>query len=171
MKECIGFAGFSDSGKTTLVSRLIAYFQERGVRTGVIKHDAHGHYKEAEGTDSAGFIAAGAAAAAVVSPDSYIVYRREPRLLEQLVGELRSNQAEPLEIILIEGFKRAGHDQLAIFRNEEQSRILQLLAKPPIAVVAPAELEKYRIEGVPFFHPDDIAMIGKFIQERVKSGS
>ena len=58
----IGFTGYSNSGKTRLISRLVSYLALTNIRCAVVKHDAHGHYKEAKDSDSAQFIEAGAAA-------------------------------------------------------------------------------------------------------------
>ncbi|WP_079908637.1 molybdopterin-guanine dinucleotide biosynthesis protein B [Paenibacillus sp. 32352] len=161
----IGFAGFSDSGKTTLISRLVKHYQNQGIRVGVIKHDAHGHYKEAAGSDSSQYIHAGASAAIVVSPESYIVYRREPHTLEQMVEKL---QSEALDLILVEGFKQGKHDQIALFRSEEQANIINQLPREPVAVVAPMELTGCCPDFVPHFAPDDIASIAEFILLHIK---
>ena len=52
MAHCIGFAGYSGQRKNNLVAKLIVEMKRRGYRIAVMKHDAHGHYKEAAGTDS-----------------------------------------------------------------------------------------------------------------------
>ena len=48
----LGFAGYSGSGKTTLIEKLIPQLEKMGIRTAVIKHDAHGLRFDAEGKDS-----------------------------------------------------------------------------------------------------------------------
>ncbi|WP_282936703.1 molybdopterin-guanine dinucleotide biosynthesis protein B [Paenibacillus sp. RC67] len=166
MTGFIGFAGFSDSGKTTLISRLVGYYHEQGIRAGVIKHDAHGHYKEAVGSDSSLYIEAGAAATVVVSPESYVVFRRESKSLKQMVDALQSNK---LDLILVEGFKKERHDQIALFRYSEQADIIHHLPKPPVAVVAPKELKEHISGNIPFFDPEDIASIAEFILVHIKN--
>ena len=86
MAHCIGFAGYSGSGKTTLVAKLIVEMKQRGYRIAVMKHDAHGHYKEAAGTDSTTFVESGADAVVTLSPNGIHVFeqRRNPSLEEQL---------------------------------------------------------------------------------------
>lgn len=162
----IGFAGFSDSGKTTLISRLVEHYQKQGIRTGVIKHDAHGHYKEAAGTDSSLYIQSGAAAAAVVSPESHIIFRRESKSLMEIVNEL---QTKGLDLILVEGFKKESHDQIALFRNAEQADIVHHLPKPPVAFAAPLELKEHGDEDIPFYDLEDVPSIAEFILLHIKN--
>ena len=54
----LGFAGYSGSGKTTLIEKLIPLLEQKGIRTAVIKHDAHGLRFDTEGKDSRRFAAA-----------------------------------------------------------------------------------------------------------------
>jgi molybdopterin-guanine dinucleotide biosynthesis protein B len=164
MTKIIGIAGFSNSGKTTLITRLVAHFARRGVRTAVVKHDAHGHYKEAEGTDSSLYMQAGASAAVVVSPDAYVVLRREAIALEVMLSTLR---AEAYELILVEGFKNGTHDKIAIFRDAEQAAILLALPQPAVAVAAPAELGHLSPALLPFLDLDNIGAIARWIGNRV----
>lgn len=56
----LGIAGFSDSGKTTLICGLIKVLKEKGVRTAVIKHDVHGISEDDENKDTGRFREAGA---------------------------------------------------------------------------------------------------------------
>jgi molybdopterin-guanine dinucleotide biosynthesis protein B len=156
----IGFTGFSNSGKTWLISRLVSYFAQSNIRCAVVKHDAHGHYKEASNSDSAQFIEAGAAATVVVSPNSYVSYKRMPIDLDELLEKL---QADKYDLILVEGFKQGNHAKIALFRTHEQARIIALLTVMPVALVAPESLKEYRLEGIPFFDSEDLEPIANWI--------
>jgi molybdopterin-guanine dinucleotide biosynthesis protein len=56
----MGIAGFSDSGKTTLICGLIKVLKEKGIRTAVIKHDVHGISEDDGNKDTGRFRQAGA---------------------------------------------------------------------------------------------------------------
>jgi molybdopterin-guanine dinucleotide biosynthesis protein len=56
----LGIAGFSDSGKTTLICGLIKVLKEKGIRTAVIKHDVHGISEDDGNKDTGRFRQAGA---------------------------------------------------------------------------------------------------------------
>ncbi|MCR8631119.1 molybdopterin-guanine dinucleotide biosynthesis protein B [Paenibacillus radicis (ex Xue et al. 2023)] len=166
MTSVIGFTGFSNSGKTTLISKLVAHFTNSGLKVAVIKHDAHGHYKEAEGTDSTHYRQAGAAATVVVSPTSYMAFRREAVDLEQIVEML---QAQSYELILVEGFKNGTHDKIALFLNEEQAEIFESLSQAPAAAASLESLKELAPATIPFFNIDDISGIAAWIEVHMKN--
>jgi molybdopterin-guanine dinucleotide biosynthesis protein len=56
----MGIAGFSDSGKTTLICVMIKVLKEKGIRTAVIKHDVHGISEDDGNKDTGRFRQAGA---------------------------------------------------------------------------------------------------------------
>lgn len=66
----------SNTGKTTFIEKLIPLLREHGIRCGVVKRDCHGFDLDIEGKDSQRFAAAGAAAVAVVSPNSYFIMQQ-----------------------------------------------------------------------------------------------
>ncbi|WP_426452366.1 molybdopterin-guanine dinucleotide biosynthesis protein B [Paenibacillus sp. S-38] len=162
----IGLAGWSDSGKTTLLVKLAGVLEEQGVRVAVIKHDAHGHYKEADGADSTRFAAAGASAVVVVSPEAVRTYERRWSGLGETLEALRAGGRYSL--VLVEGFKKENHDKIAVFRTAEQAGILSVLPRAPIAWVTPDEgAAGNRPEGLPVFHPDDVPGIAEWIRQRM----
>lgn len=63
----------SGTGKTTFIERLIPRLTRHGVRTAVIKSDAHGFTLDTAGKDTDRFTAAGAAAVAVSAPRGYFI--------------------------------------------------------------------------------------------------
>jgi molybdopterin-guanine dinucleotide biosynthesis protein B len=177
MAAVIGFAGFSGSGKTTLATQVVGLLRGRGARVAVIKHDGHGHYKEAEGSDSALYISAGAAQVVVVSPDAVVTYeaRSGVTLDEQL------QRMGDFDVMLVEGFKGERHAKIAVFRNGEQAEVLNRLANV-VAVVAPPEVAAEALGRaveagagamadeavgddavVPVFAPDDVEGVADFV--------
>ncbi|MNI01246.1 Molybdopterin-guanine dinucleotide biosynthesis adapter protein [compost metagenome] len=156
----IGFAGYSDSGKTTLISKLTFSLKQKGYRVAVIKHDAHGHYKEVPGVDSTNFIESGADSVITVSPQAIHRYDKLAYIdIQVIVATLQD-----VEYILIEGFKSEIYHQIAVFRNAEQSRIVHKLSKQAIAIVTSME---YAHSVVPVFHLDDVAAIVSFLESKV----
>jgi molybdopterin-guanine dinucleotide biosynthesis protein B len=169
MTEVIGFAGFSGSGKTTLIARLVERLAVKGLRTAVIKHDAHGHYKEAAGTDSALYKEAGAAATVVVSPEAYVAFRREAVNLEAVIRQL--DLEDSYDLILVEGFKNESHPKIAVFRNAEQAEILRILPTAPVAAAAPQALRALAPESIPFIDLNDVETAAEWLERRVSNNS
>ncbi|TVY08265.1 molybdopterin-guanine dinucleotide biosynthesis protein B [Paenibacillus cremeus] len=160
MTKVIGIAGYSNSGKTTLITKLVPWFESHGYRVGVIKHDAHGHYSEVEGADSTQFIESGASCVAVVSPEEVRWFERKPVQLEDVVKRMEPST----DIILVEGFKREPHPKIAVFHTKEQADIIRRTAMPPIAwVTANAEDAAEAQGSVPVFHPEAVEEVGGFI--------
>lgn len=159
--KVIGFAGYANSGKTTLIRRLTEHLEAGGMKVAVIKHDGHGHYKEAPDTDSAQFIQSGASASIVISPDAVRTYERRIMPLSDMIEGLKGRYG----LIIVEGFKREAHAKIAVFRTEEQAEIVRSLQVPPIAwVTTDSGLAAQSAPGCPVFHPDEIESIASFIE-------
>lgn len=69
MARVIGVAGFKNSGKTTLVERLVANLTGRGFHVSTVKHAHHSFDIDHEGRDSFRHRRAGAKEVAVISRD------------------------------------------------------------------------------------------------------
>ncbi|MGF9711867.1 molybdopterin-guanine dinucleotide biosynthesis protein B [Paenibacillus naphthalenovorans] len=159
--KVIGFTGYANSGKTTLIRRLTEHYEAKGMSVAVIKHDGHGHYKEAADTDSARFIQSGASASIVISPDAVRTYERRMMPLSDMIETLQ----ERYQYIFVEGFKCEPHAKIAVFRTEEQADIVISLPVPPVAwVTTDVALAEHRVPDCPVFQPDDIESIACFIE-------
>ena len=98
-------SGFKNTGKTTMITRLIPELNRRGYKVAVVKHDGHDFESDVPGTDSYRFQKAGAYGTAVYSSRRFMVAKecREPHItmLLQAFGEA--------DIILIEGLKDSSY--------------------------------------------------------------
>ena len=145
----LGFAGYSGSGKTTLIERLVPLLEEKGIRTAVIKHDAHGLRFDTEGKDSQRFSAAGAACSLVNGPEQSAIFLRKPLTLEESV--LAAALLSGAELILIEGYKHNSYSQIGVMRRET-GKGFPHAAERFAALVTDDETVA---AAVPVFHPDD----------------
>ncbi|KUG03936.1 molybdopterin-guanine dinucleotide biosynthesis protein mobb [hydrocarbon metagenome] len=155
MTRVIGFTGYSNSGKTTVISNLIRIFKERGLNVAVIKHAAHGYEIDTPGKDSWQHYSAGADRVVVMGPDSITSHRRltERLTLRQIIEDI----TEP-DLILVEGFKQEVNPRILVFRAGEQDDLIF----PPgsyKAVISDLELP---IE-VPRFCFDELEKVADFI--------
>jgi molybdopterin-guanine dinucleotide biosynthesis protein B len=93
--------GRHDSGKTTLVERLIPILRARGMKVGAVKHTPHDVTDDVPGKDSARHLAAGADPSAFVRPSASTVRREESvelrRILDRDFGDC--------DLVLVEGYK------------------------------------------------------------------
>jgi molybdopterin-guanine dinucleotide biosynthesis protein B len=113
----IGFAAYSGTGKTTLLTQLIPQLKQQGLRVGLIKHSHHAFEIDRPGKDSYRLREAGAATVMLVSRYRRAVMTefavpKEPDLDEQL-AELNQSQ---LDLVLVEGFKQAHFPKIELHR-------------------------------------------------------
>ena len=113
----LGFAAFSGTGKTTLLTQIIPILKQQGLRIGLIKHSHHNFQIDQPGKDSFRLREAGASPVMLVSTHrraiiTEITPEQEPRLDDQLQ---LFDQSE-LDLILVEGFKAEQFPKIELHR-------------------------------------------------------
>ncbi|TCH98935.1 molybdopterin-guanine dinucleotide biosynthesis protein B [Roseococcus sp. SYP-B2431] len=113
--KVIGLAGWSGAGKTTLVMRLIPALIARGVSVSTVKH-AHHHFDvDQPGKDSYEHRQAGAAQVLVASAHRWALMTEHRGAPEPGLAELLA-RLNPVDLVLVEGFKREPVPKIEIFR-------------------------------------------------------
>ncbi|MGD9973758.1 MAG: molybdopterin-guanine dinucleotide biosynthesis protein B [Desulfatirhabdiaceae bacterium] len=102
MLKIFSVVGSSNSGKTTLIEKLIPEFIRRGYRVGTVKHASHGFEMDQKGKDSWRHLKAGADTVMISSPNQTAIVKRQSS--ENLAGLL--HYMSDMDIVIIEGFKR-----------------------------------------------------------------
>jgi molybdopterin-guanine dinucleotide biosynthesis protein B len=113
----LGFAAFSGTGKTTLLTQIIPILKQHGLRVGLIKHSHHNFQIDQPGKDSFRLREAGASPVMLVSTHRRAIIteispEQEPRLDDQLK---LFDQSE-LDLILVEGFKAEQFPKIELHR-------------------------------------------------------
>jgi molybdopterin-guanine dinucleotide biosynthesis protein B len=111
----IGFAGWSGSGKTTLITKVIPQLTARGLKVSTLKHAHHGFDLDQPGKDSFFHREAGATEVIISSAKRFAILhelRGEPEWdLPALLGKI-----SPVDLVLIEGFKRDPFPKIEVHR-------------------------------------------------------
>ncbi len=153
-----GLIGWSGSGKTRLMTRLLPELAGRGVRVSTVKHAHHKFDIDQPGKDSFLHRAAGAVEVMVASANRWALmheHRGAPEpALEQLVRQMM-----PVDLLLIEGFKHHRHPRLEVHRPSvgkplicrEDPPVLAVASDEPIAVLPVPRLELDDIRGIAEF--------------------
>lgn len=152
MTRFVLLVGYSDSGKTTLMTSLIRIIKNRGYKVAAIKHAAHKYNMDRPGTDSWLYAEAGADQTIVVGPESYNITVRTsktPRLAEIL------EQIKDVDIILVEGFKNEPGPKIEIYRVGHSPR--RLPANDDIIAVVSDVLMEGDIKQFTFSQQEDLA--------------
>ena len=109
------FVGYQNSGKTTLVEKVIAQLTERGYRVGSVKHHGHARFDiDAPGKDSWRHAQAGSRHVAIVSPSRCAEYR--DTLREADVHEVLAHYTD-VDVVIVEGYKSAGLANVIVARE------------------------------------------------------
>jgi len=114
--KAIGFAGFSGSGKTHLVERLIPALRLRGLRVSVVKHAHHKFDIDHPGKDTWRHREAGAFEVVVASDRRLALMREFERPAELSVHHLIAELYEGVDWVLVEGFKQSNLLKIEVWR-------------------------------------------------------
>jgi molybdopterin-guanine dinucleotide biosynthesis adapter protein len=154
-----GLAGWSGSGKTTLMTALIPELLARGITVSTVKHAHHAFDIDRPGKDSWRHREAGACEVMVASERRWALMHELREAPEPPLDRLIA-QMSPVDLILVEGFKRHPHPKIEIRRAS--------LGKPPLypddpSVVAVASDERLPRLPLPWLPLSDPATVARFI--------
>jgi len=152
----IGLAGWSGSGKTTLIKKLIPSLIARGSSVSTLKHAHHGFDLDQPGKDSFFHRAAGATEVIISSARRWAILhelREEPEWdLPALVAKM-----SPVDLVLVEGFKRDAFPKLEIHRAANGKPLIHLEDPHIIAVAADTTLPQAKIPVIDLNNVEAIA--------------
>jgi molybdopterin-guanine dinucleotide biosynthesis protein B len=163
----IGVAGWKNSGKTTLVTRLVAELTRRGFKVATVKHAHHDFQIDDAETDSARHRRAGADQVAIVSPKRWAVVRELGAAPEPSLDEMIA-RLEPCDLVIVEGYKAAPIPKIEA-RRLAAARAAPLAAADP-NVVAIAADHACDGAGRPVFALDDAKAIADFVVDTLGIG-
>lgn len=159
MTPVVSFVGYSNSGKTTFVVKVIKELKKRGYRIGVIKHDGHDFDIDHVGTDTWRHGQAGADVVCIASNNKIAIVEKtlkSPKLAEiiPLINHV--------DMILTEGFKQEQQLQIEVNRHG-----ITCLGKKEntIALVA----DQLRYDGIPHFGLEDAEGIANLLENMINS--
>jgi molybdopterin-guanine dinucleotide biosynthesis protein B len=154
-----GLAGWSGSGKTTLMTALIPELVSRGVTVSTVKHAHHAFDIDQPGKDSWRHRQAGAREVMVASDHRWALMHElrgapEPSLDELLRG------MSPVDLVLVEGFKRHAHPKIEVYRRSLGKPLLHLDDPFVVAIAADERMPEFAVPWLPL---SDAGAIASFI--------
>lgn len=114
--QVFGLAGWSGSGKTTMMERLLPAISARGISVSTIKHAHHAFDIDKPGKDSFRHREAGAREVMISSTNRWVLMHENRGDAEPTPDELLARMS-PVDLVLIEGFKSWPHFKLEIHRR------------------------------------------------------
>jgi molybdopterin-guanine dinucleotide biosynthesis adapter protein len=158
MKRFVSFvAASSNSGKTTLIEKVVAIMKARGLQVTVVKHTPAGFDLDKPGKDSWRFRQAGADAVVLVGPECVA-------LIKNINREPTSDELEQFtsgsDIVILEGFKKTAKNKIEVFRQGISGEHPLCLHDPTFLALAS---DKRFAVSIPQFDINDAAGVADFL--------
>lgn len=153
-----GVTGWKNAGKTGLMERLVADLSGRGFSVSTIKHSHHSFDVDQPGRDSYRHRQAGAQEVLIASNKRVALMQELRGAPEPALGDLLA-RLSPVDLVLIEGYKREPHPKIEAFREAAGNALIAVddLSIRAVASDCPLQLDR------PVFDLDDTAAIASFI--------
>ena len=161
--KIFGVTGWKNSGKTGLMERLITEFTARGLSVSSIKHAHHSFDIDYPGRDSYRHRDAGARQVLLASRNRWALMHELRDEDEPSLGDLLK-QLSPVDLVLIEGYKRDRHPKIEAHRKETGQ---PLIAPEDETIVAVASDTSVTIDR-PLLELNDTTSIANFIAQHLE---
>lgn len=162
-----GLAGWSGSGKTTLMAKLIPAILARGFTLSTLKHAHHAFDVDQPGKDSYVHRMSGATEVLVSSANRWALMHENRGAPEPTLAELVA-KLSPVDLVLVEGFKRDSHPKLEIWRaanakpllHPDDPHIVAVASDGPIPGCALPVLDLNDVEAIAGFILASVGLAG-----------
>ncbi|MBT6117017.1 MAG: molybdopterin-guanine dinucleotide biosynthesis protein B [Rhodospirillaceae bacterium] len=157
--KVFGLAGWSGSGKTALIARLIPEIAARGLTVSTVKHAHHEFDPDKPGKDSHAHRMAGAREVMVSSARRWALIHELTGANELSLDELIARMS-PADLLLVEGFKRAPIPKLEVWREANAKPFLHPEDPHIVAIAGDAPVPNANLPVLPL---DDASAIADFV--------
>lgn len=155
----VSFIGRSNSGKTTLIERVIPELVKAGYRVATVKHAGHGFDLDTEGKDSWRHKRAGASSVVIVSKGSLALFADVSEQLK--VEEVRDRFLDgSYDLIIAEGWKSEGYQKIIVVRD--QLGEISYSSDGLLAVVSDTRVDL----PVPVLHMNDVDGVAALLMKQ-----
>lgn len=167
--KVLGVAGWSGAGKTTLLAELIPLLVARGITVSTIKHAHHEFDIDKPGKDSYRHREAGASEVLISSAKRYAIMHELRGAAEPTLEELLT-RLSPVDLVLVEGFKKSAHPKIEIWRASVGKPMLHSEDASIIAVASDAPLPGLALPQLDANQPQQVADFIMAWLKREKTG-
>lgn len=157
--KVFGMVGWSGSGKTTLMVRLLPELLGRGYTVSTMKHTHHDVDLDQPGKDSHEHRQAGAHEVLITSSKRWALTRELRDAPEPDMDDLIARM-EPVDLLLIEGFKQHRHAKMEIHRAIRDKPLISANEPTVVAIATDATLDGVTL---PVLDLNDVAAVADFI--------
>ncbi len=162
MPLILSIVGYSKSGKTTLIEKIIPLLTGKGYSVGVIKHTEHDFSLDQPGTDSDRFGRSGADGVVVVGAGRIGFQGKIDETGASLPDQIEQSFLSDRDIVLTEGFKKGNKPKIAVLTEGKEAQLFKDIEGSIVATVG----EKAFRKDLPHFKPDDPAGLVALLEQR-----
>jgi len=164
MTPVLCFVGRSNTGKTTVIERLIPMLKAKGITVATIKHHNHPFEIDYEGKDTYRHKAAGARTAMIVSSRKFALVKDLDRELS--LTQIVAQYADDVDLVIVEGYKAERLPKIEVYNFREHTPPVAADDANLLALISDIEVPA----RVPVFLRDDIQSIAAFVFRELKLG-
>ena len=157
-----GITGYKNAGKTGLMERLVTEITGRGFTVSTVKHAHHSFDVDHPGKDSFRHRQAGASQVLLSSRNRWALMTELRGADEASLDDLLA-QLTPVDLVLVEGYKRDRHPKIEAYRGETGHPLIALGDETIKAVASDTALNVTQ----PLFDLNDTKAIADFILAEV----
>jgi molybdopterin-guanine dinucleotide biosynthesis protein B len=165
----LSIVGRSNTGKTTLIEKMIPLLKSKGIRVATIKHHNHDFEIDYEGKDTYRHKRAGAKLAMIVAPGKLALVED----LEEDLGfeEILNRHIRDVDLIIIEGYKNESIPKIEVYRCRPDLQPLAVDDEDIFAVITDRPFDPATCPApsriLPTFLRDQVDQISLLIIERL----
>ena len=163
----IGVVGWKNTGKTTLIEKLIKEFTKRNFTVSTIKHSHHKFSIDRQGTDSYRHFNAGTKETILASEKKWIKFSRQREEANPYLSFL-IEQIIPVDIVIVEGFKASDHKKVEVVDITNDRKPLYETDETICGLII--NQNKIKNATLPQFERDKVQEICNFIAMTLRIG-
>jgi|TARA_B100001758_G_C18169612_1_gene483538 molybdopterin-guanine dinucleotide biosynthesis protein B len=168
MKNVFGIVGWSGSGKTHLICRIIKYLNNKKLNISSIKHSHHNFEVDKKGKDSYEHLRSGSKEVVIYNEYKFamITQKKNKQInLKDIINKFSSDT----DIILIEGLKKGPTKKIEVYKDSIKKPLLCLNDNNIKALVFDKISPKISQISLPKFHIDETIKISSFILKEIEN--
>ncbi len=168
MKNVFGIVGWSGSGKTHLICRIIKYLNNKKLNISSIKHSHHNFEVDKKGKDSYEHLRSGSKEVVIYNEYKFAMITKKKNKqinLKDIINKFSTDT----DIILIEGLKKGPTKKIEVFKDSIKKPLLCLNDNNIKALVFDKISPKISQISLPKFHIDETIKISSFILKEIEN--
>ena len=162
MPLIISIVGYSNSGKTRLLEKMIPILKAKGYSVGVIKKTGEAFLLDQPGKDTHKFGQAGADGVVLSGSGHIAFFGKMDEMESSTLDRIEQSFFSERDIVLTEGFKKENKPKIAVLTKGKEEKLFQEIAGSVLATVG----EKPARADLPHFKPDDPEGLVRMLEDR-----